>query len=168
MTELLQAAQIAATPADPTLNTLLNEVRASGARLAGHDVDFEMLRNKLGQLNVTAGCGWRDCFAPFVAAFARARPCCSGLRASLCCPAWQLLLSLRFVNPNKDTIIIIIISTVNDMGQPRRPLHLNSTCLFRHTLSFTVTMTIWESNTSLASTCTSCQSTQLQRLLPLR
>ena len=57
MTELLQAAQIAATPADPTLNTLLNEVRASGARLAGHDVDFEMLRNKLGQLNVTAGCG---------------------------------------------------------------------------------------------------------------
>ena len=34
------------------------------------------------------------------------RPCCSGLRASLCCPAWQLLLWLRFVNLNKDTIII--------------------------------------------------------------
>ena len=40
-------------PADPTLNTLLNEVRASGARLAAHDVEFEMLRNKLGQLNVS-------------------------------------------------------------------------------------------------------------------
>ena len=26
---------------------------------------------------VTAGCGWRDCFAPFVAAFAHARFCCS-------------------------------------------------------------------------------------------
>jgi len=56
MAELLQAAQVAdvaATPADPTLTTLLNEVRASGARLAAHDVEFELLRNKLGQLNVS-------------------------------------------------------------------------------------------------------------------
>ena len=42
-----------------------------------------------------------------MAAFARARLCCSGLRASLCCSAWQLLLWLWFVNLNKDTIIII-------------------------------------------------------------
>ena len=47
-----------------------------------------------------------------MAAFTRARPCCSSLRANLCCPAWQLLLWLRFVNLNKDTIIIIIISHV--------------------------------------------------------
>ena len=44
-----------------------------------------------------------------MAAFARARPCYSGLRASLCCPACQLLLWLRSVNYLLKTIIIIII-----------------------------------------------------------
>ena len=49
------------------------------------------------------GCGWRDCFAPFVAAFASARPCCSGLRASLiCCPAWQLVVVAVCQLLNKD------------------------------------------------------------------
>ena len=57
------------------------------------------MRSRPGAVDVTA--------LRRLAAFAHARPCCSGLRASLCCPAWQLLLWLRFVNLNKDTIIII-------------------------------------------------------------
>lgn len=45
--------QVAATPSDLTLSTLLNQIRASGARLTSHNVKFEMLWNKLGQLNVS-------------------------------------------------------------------------------------------------------------------
>ena len=42
-----------------------------------------------------------------MAAFARARPCCSGLRASLiCCPAWQLVVVAVCQLPIKTTIII--------------------------------------------------------------
>ena len=53
------------------------QVAPSGEYLRGH-----------GRVRLTAGCG---CFAPFVAAFARARPCYSGLRVSLFCSAWQLV-----------------------------------------------------------------------------
>ena len=48
------------------------------------------------------GCGWCDCFVPFVAEFAHARPCYSGLRASLCCPAWQLVVVAVCQLLNKD------------------------------------------------------------------
>jgi len=47
---LLQAAQVAdvaATPDDPTLNILLNEVRASGARLTAHDVNLRCYETSL-------------------------------------------------------------------------------------------------------------------------
>ena len=45
-----------------------------------------------------------------MAAFARARPCCSGLRASLiCCPAWQLVVVALCQLLIKTIIIIIII-----------------------------------------------------------
>ena len=50
MAELLQAAQVAdvaATPHDPTLNTLLNEVRASGARLAAYNVNLRCCETSL-------------------------------------------------------------------------------------------------------------------------
>ena len=51
------------------------------------------------------------CIAPFVlAAYSRAKPCCSGLRACLCCPAWQLVVVVAVYQlPNKDSIIIILL-----------------------------------------------------------
>ena len=63
------------------------------------------------------GCGWCDCFAPFVAAFARARPCCYGLCASLiCCPAWQLVVVAVCQLLIKTIIIIIIIIIISWHG----------------------------------------------------
>ena len=45
-----------------------------------------------------------------MAAFARARPCYSGLSATvICCPAWQLVVVAVCRLLNKDYIIIIII-----------------------------------------------------------
>ena len=62
---------------------------------------------------VTAMCSRCDCLVPFVlAAYARARPCCSGLRASLCCPVLQLVVVAVVCQLcNKDSIITIIISS---------------------------------------------------------
>ena len=51
-----------------------------------------------------------------MAAFARARPCCSGLRASLiCCPAWQLV-EVAVCQLLIKTIIIFLPTGTSDPG----------------------------------------------------
>jgi len=53
-----------------------------------------------------------------LAAFARARPCYTGLRASLCCPAWQLVVVVAVSRLlNKHSIIIIIITIFSSAAE---------------------------------------------------
>ena len=66
-------------------------------------------RHLVNTYEVTAGYGWRDCFAPFVAAFARARPCCWVLACVPVCSVLRgSLLWLRSVNYWLKTIIITV------------------------------------------------------------
>ena len=52
-----------------------------------------------------------------MAAFARARPCYSGLRASLCCPAWQLVVVVFCQLLIKDHYYIILLLIWGDAEQ---------------------------------------------------
>jgi len=49
---------------------------------------------------------WLLCAACVGSFYARATPSCSGLRANVCCPAWQLVV-IAFVNYQINSVFIV-------------------------------------------------------------